>query len=104
MLRLPGQLTASLHGQPAEIAPEGPWGHLLAGLEDKAGRLIFNGYGTGIDVCAAMNHGGPYPATSHPGFTSIGHRALLRFVRPVCYQNFPASALPPALSASHTNA
>jgi alpha-ketoglutaric semialdehyde dehydrogenase len=61
------------------------------------GRIVFNGFPTGIEVCAAMHHGGPYPATSHSGYTSIGHAAIYRFTKPVCYQNFPESALPAEL-------
>jgi len=66
-------------------------------LERKAGRLIINGFPTGVEVCAAMNHGGPYPATTDVRFTSVGTAGLLRFVRPICYQNFPAEQLPEAL-------
>jgi len=61
------------------------------------GRLLFNGFPTGIEVCAAMHHGGPYPATTDPHFTSIGTAAIYRFVRPVCYQGFPDDSLPEEL-------
>ena len=61
------------------------------------GRLIVNGYPTGVEVSPAMNHGGPSPATSDPRFTSVGTAAILRFSRPVCYQSFPAALLPVAL-------
>ncbi|HEX7009842.1 MAG TPA: hypothetical protein VF184_07665, partial [Phycisphaeraceae bacterium] len=63
-------------------------------LRRKAGRLLFNGMPTGVEVCPAMHHGGPYPACSDPRFTSVGTAAILRFARPVCYQNFPQHALP----------
>ena len=66
-------------------------------LERKAGRLIINGFPTGVEVCPSMNHGGPYPATTDVRFTSVGTAALARFVRPICYQDFPASHLPDAL-------
>ena len=66
-------------------------------LECKAGRLIINGYPTGVEVCPAMNHGGPYPATTDVRFTSVGTAALYRFVRPICYQDFPPALLPDAL-------
>ena len=66
-------------------------------LERKAGRLIINGFPTGVEVCPAMNHGGPYPATTDVRFTSVGTAALARFVRPVCYLDFPVSLLPAAL-------
>ncbi|MGC1294431.1 MAG: aldehyde dehydrogenase (NADP(+)), partial [Alloacidobacterium sp.] len=70
---------------------------LIAVLERKVGRLIFNGYPTGVEVCHAMVHGGPYPATSDGRSTSVGTQAIFRFARPLCYQNLPQSALPEAL-------
>jgi len=91
---LSGQLTATVHGTPADLTQAGP---LLRILERKAGRLIVNGFPTGVEVCPSMNHGGPYPATTDVRFTSVGTAALFRFVRPVCYQDFPASQLPDAL-------
>lgn len=91
---LEGQLTATVHGTPADLQSAGK---LLRVLERKAGRLILNGFPTGVEVCPAMNHGGPYPATTDSRFTSVGTAALARFVRPICYQNFPASQLPAAL-------
>ena len=66
-------------------------------MKTKAGRLVFNGYPTGVEVCHAMQHGGPYPATSDERFTSVGTAAIYRFARPVCYQNFPEHLLPPEL-------
>jgi len=91
---LEGQLTASLHGTEEDLRThEG----LVRVLERKVGRLVFNGFPTGIEVCAAMHHGGPYPATTDPHFTSIGTASIHRFVRPVCYQGFPEAALPPEL-------
>ena len=63
-------------------------------LEPLAGRVIFNGFPTGVEVCAAMVHGGPYPATSAPATTSVGALAIQRFVRPVSYQNAPDALLP----------
>jgi len=91
---LEGQLTATVHGSDADIA-----GHkdLLAILERKAGRLVVNGFPTGVEVCHAMVHGGPYPATSESRMTSVGTQAIYRFVRPVCYQDFPQAALPEEL-------
>jgi NADP-dependent aldehyde dehydrogenase len=70
---------------------------LIATLERKAGRLIVNGYPTGVEVCHAMIHGGPYPATSDSRTTSVGSLAIYRFARPVCYQDFPQLALPDEL-------
>jgi NADP-dependent aldehyde dehydrogenase len=91
---LPGTLTASVHGTVEDLEQSRK---LLSVLETKAGRLIFNGYPTGVEVSAAMHHGGPYPATADAKFTSVGTAAILRFVRPVCYQSFPNEALPPEL-------
>ncbi len=91
---LEGQLTATVHGTPDDLAQAVP---LLRLLERKAGRLILNGFPTGVEVCPSMNHGGPYPATTDVRFTSVGTAALHRFVRPVCYQDFSAALLPDAL-------
>ena len=89
-----GQLTATIHGTEADLEAHG---ELITILQRKVGRLIFNGFPTGIEVCPSMHHGGPYPATTHGGFTSIGTASIERFVRPVCYQGFPENALPPEL-------
>ena len=70
---------------------------LVAVLEQKVGRLIINGYPTGVEVCHAMVHGGPFPATTDSRSTSVGTGAITRFTRPVCYQNFPTSLLPAEL-------
>jgi len=91
---LEGQLTATLHGSEADLAA---FVDLVAVLERKAGRLIVNGFPTGVEVCHAMVHGGPYPATSDSRATSVGTYSIYRFVRPVCYQDFPQSALPDEL-------
>jgi 2,5-dioxopentanoate dehydrogenase len=91
---LEGQLTATLHGTEADIAA---FADLVAILERKAGRLIVNGFPTGVEVCHAMVHGGPYPATSDSRTTSVGTQAIYRFARPVCYQDFPQAALPAEL-------
>jgi 2,5-dioxopentanoate dehydrogenase len=91
---LEGQLTATIHARPEELAENA---QLLAILDTKAGRVLFNGFPTGVEVCHAMMHGGPYPATTDGRSTSVGTRALTRFLRPVCYQNFPDAALPDEL-------
>ena len=91
---LEGQLTATIHGTPEDLEQHRD---LIAILEQKAGRLIFNGFPTGIEPCNAVHHGGPYPATTDARTTSIGTTALERFVRPVCYQDFPQAALPAEL-------
>jgi 2,5-dioxopentanoate dehydrogenase len=93
-LGLAGQLTATVHGTAADLAAAQP---LLRILERKAGRLIINGFPTGVEVCPSMNHGGPYPAATDVRFTSVGTAALERFIRPICYQEFPAALLPDAL-------
>ena len=70
-------------------------------LSRKAGRLIFNGFPTGVEVGYGMHHGGPYPATTDEKFTSVGSVAILRFARPVCYQGFPEALLPAELRAEN---
>jgi 2,5-dioxopentanoate dehydrogenase len=96
--KLEGQLTATIHGTPDELAASRD---LMAVLEGKAGRILFNGFPTGVEVCHAMTHGGPYPATSDGRSTSVGTRAISRFVRPVCFQNFPDAALPEELKETN---
>ena len=91
---LEGHLTATIHATPQDLEEHRD---LVAILEQKVGRLIFNGFPTGIEPCNAVHHGGPYPATTDARTTSIGTPAVERFVRPVCYQDFPDSALPPEL-------
>jgi len=91
---LSGHLTATIFGDEEDLAANR---ELIQILEQKVGRLIFNGFPTGVEVTHAMVHGGPYPATSDPRFTSVGSLAIYRFARPVCFQNFPQSMLPPEL-------
>lgn len=88
---LDGQLTVTLHANDSDLEK---FKKLITILERKAGRLIINGFPTGLEVCASMQHGGPYPAASHSFFTSVGTASIDRFVRPVSYQGFPDSALP----------
>ncbi|HTF16709.1 MAG TPA: aldehyde dehydrogenase (NADP(+)) [Chryseolinea sp.] len=88
---LPGQLTATVLGEESEISQAAP---LIDVLRQKVGRIIFNGYPTGVEVSPAMVHGGPYPATTDSRTTSVGTTAIYRFTRPVCFQNFPQSLLP----------
>lgn len=94
LAQLEGQLTASIHGTDAELAEAHS---ILSLLEAKAGRIVVNGFPTGVEVCHAMVHGGPFPATSDGRSTSVGTRAIARFTRPVCYQNMPDVLLPDAL-------
>lgn len=88
---LEGHLTATIFGDEDDLAANR---ELVQTLEQKAGRLIFNGFPTGVEVCHAMVHGGPYPSTSDSRFTSVGTLAIYRFARPVCFQGFPHALLP----------
>ena len=88
---LEGQLTGTIHGSPEELADHA---ELVEALQQRVGRLIFNGFPTGVEVSHAMQHGGPYPATTDATSTSVGTAAISRFVRPVSYQDFPDAALP----------
>jgi NADP-dependent aldehyde dehydrogenase len=92
---LEGQLTGTIHAADSDL-PLPP--SLVEVLRSKVGRLIVNQFPTGVEVCHAMVHGGPYPATSDGRSTSVGTLAIERFCRPVCYQNFPVNELPPALT------
>lgn len=92
--KLKGHLTATLWTTDDDLKE---YAELIAILERKAGRLIRNGFPTGVEVCHAMVHGGPFPATTDSHSTSVGTRAIIRFTRPVCYQNFPDALLPDAL-------
>jgi alpha-ketoglutaric semialdehyde dehydrogenase len=91
---LEGQLTATLH---LTAQDEALAARLIPVLERKAGRLLANGWPTGVEVSHAMVHGGPFPATSDGRSTSVGSLAIDRFLRPVCYQDFPDALLPAAL-------
>jgi NADP-dependent aldehyde dehydrogenase len=91
---LDGHLTATILGDDEDLAANR---ELIQILEQKAGRLIFNGFPTGVEVSHAMVHGGPYPSTSDARFTSVGSLAIYRFARPVCFQAFPPALLPPEL-------
>ncbi|EPJ2808459.1 aldehyde dehydrogenase (NADP(+)) [Pseudomonas putida] len=91
---LQGQLTATLIAEPDDLVA---FASLVPLLERKAGRLLLNGYPTGVEVSDAMVHGGPYPATSDARGTSVGTLAIDRFLRPVCFQNYPDALLPDAL-------
>ncbi|NNA10660.1 aldehyde dehydrogenase (NADP(+)) [Pseudomonas lundensis] len=91
---LHGQLTSTLIGEPEDLQQ---FGGLTPLLEQKVGRILINGYPTGVEVCDAMVHGGPSPATSDARGTSVGTLAIDRFLRPVCFQNYPDSLLPEPL-------
>lgn len=91
---LGGQLTGTIHCTEPELAS---WQDLADLLTTKVGRLVINGFPTGVEVTHAMVHGGPFPASTDSRFTSVGTAAIARFMRPVCYQNYPQGLLPDAL-------
>jgi len=97
---LEGHLTATVHGSENDLEENAD---ILQLLEGRVGRLVFNGFPTGVEVCHSMVHGGPYPATSDGRSTSVGTRAIYRFTRAVCYQNFPDSVLPEELQEANPN-
>jgi NADP-dependent aldehyde dehydrogenase len=90
--QLDGQLTGSVHAQPGEDVTD-----VVAALGERAGRVVFNGFPTGVAVTFGMHHGGPYPATTSPLHTSVGMTATDRFTRPIAFQDAPPEALPPEL-------
>ena len=87
-------MTGSVHGTEAELAESQD---LVDELEQKVGRLIVNQFPTGLEVNSSVVHGGPFPATTDSRTTSVGGRAILRWARPVAYQNFPQNLLPKEL-------
>lgn len=91
---LAGQLTASIHAEEAELSDQA---QLLETLQQRAGRVLFNGFPTGVEVGHAMIHGGPYPATTDGRTTSVGTLAVDRFLHPVCLQDTPEALLPEAV-------
>jgi NADP-dependent aldehyde dehydrogenase len=91
---LHGSLTATIHAEESELDLAKA---LYSLLREKVGRLIWNGYPTGVEVAYAMQHGGPYPATTAPATTSVGMTAIKRFMRPVAFQSMPNLLLPDAL-------
>ncbi|MGB0775590.1 MAG: aldehyde dehydrogenase family protein, partial [Akkermansiaceae bacterium] len=98
MASLEGQLTTSVHGTDDELAAQQ---ELVRLMEDRSGRLVFNGFPTGVEVCASMVHGGPFPATSDGRSTSVGTMAIYRFTRAVCWQDCPQALLPDELKDSN---
>jgi NADP-dependent aldehyde dehydrogenase len=86
-----GQLTVTLHMDAGDTAIASK---LMPIIERKAGRLLANGFPTGVEVADSMVHGGPYPASTNFGATSVGTLSIRRFLRPVCYQNMPEAILP----------
>jgi len=98
MNALKGQLTGTVHAAEGELAE---YAELMDLLSQKVGRIVINGFPTGVEVCHAMVHGGPFPASTDSRFTSVGTSAIDRFVRPVCFQNYPVDLLPDALRNSN---
>lgn len=92
--QLQGQLTISIIGNEEDFRQ---YSDFIEEVHEKAGRVIINGVPTGVEVCPSMHHGGPFPATTDSRFSSVGTDAIRRFVRPVCFQNFPQSLLPSEL-------
>ncbi|MGC4103988.1 aldehyde dehydrogenase (NADP(+)) [Ferruginibacter sp.] len=93
-----GQLTATVH---ANAQDEKYMDDIVDLMKEKAGRILFGGFPTGVEVCDSIVHGGPFPATTDSRTTSVGTGAILRFVRPVAYQNFPQHLLPDELKDSN---
>ena len=96
--KLEGHLTATVHGTENDLKNHK---ELLKILERKVGRVLINGYPTGVEVCHSMVHGGPYPATTDSRITSVGTGAITRFSRPICFQNFPEFLLPEELKTEN---
>jgi NADP-dependent aldehyde dehydrogenase len=94
LVRVDGQLTGTIHAQASDADLVAL---LAAALSERSGRLIFDGFPTGVAVTHGMHHGGPFPATTAPAHTSVGMTAIRRFLRPVAFQNAPAHVLPPEL-------
>ena len=97
-LHLEGQLTSTLIATENEFQSNG---ELVEIIQQRCGRFVWNGVPTGVEVVAAMQHGGPYPATTDSRFTSVGEDGIRRFMRPLCYQNVPDAMLPDALKESN---
>ncbi|KLT69773.1 aldehyde dehydrogenase (NADP(+)) [Flavobacterium sp. ABG] len=92
--KLDGQLTGTIISEEKELQKHQA---VIFALQNRVGRLIFNGVPTGVEVCASMLHGGPYPASSDSRFTAVGTHAVYRWVRPLSYQNWPDDLLPAEL-------
>ncbi len=95
---LSGHLTATVHGTESDLIE---YQELLHILEQKVGRIVINGFPTGVEVCAAMQHGGPFPATTDSRFTSVGSNAIYRFARPVTWQDWSNALLPDELKTEN---
>ena len=91
---LEGQLTGTVLAENGELEK---YEKIVCALQNRVGRIIFNGVPTGVEVCASMVHGGPYPASTDSRFTAVGINSIKRWVRPFCFQNWPDALLPDAL-------
>jgi NADP-dependent aldehyde dehydrogenase len=92
LAEIDGQLSGTLHAERGEDVQE-----IVTALAERAGRVVFDGFPTGVAVTHGMHHGGPYPATTSPLHTSVGMTAVRRFTRPIAFQDAPPDALPPEL-------
>jgi NADP-dependent aldehyde dehydrogenase len=92
--QLEGQLTGTIIAEKEELLK---YANIVRALQNRVGRLIFNGVPTGVEVCPSMQHGGPYPASTDSRFTAVGIHSIKRWVRPFTYQNWPHELLPKAL-------
>lgn len=92
--KLEGQLTGTILGEPSEL-PD--YRNVIDALQNRVGRIVYNGVPTGVEVCPAMVHGGPFPATTDSRFTSVGVSSIQRWVRPFCFQDWPETLLPDEL-------
>jgi NADP-dependent aldehyde dehydrogenase len=90
---IPGSLTGTIHAEAEEAGSDSVLA-LRDALIERVGRLVWNGFPTGVAIALAMQHGGPYPATTHSGFTSVGQASVRRFLRPVTFQDVDPAALP----------
>ncbi len=97
--KLEGQLTGTIIASANELEN---YPQIVHALQNRVGRIIYNSVPTGVEVCAAMMHGGPYPASSDSRFTAVGIHSIRRWARPVCYQDWPENLLPEELKNSNT--
>ena len=97
---LSGNLVGAVRADPGSPDEEDLARQVAAVLEHVAGRIVFNGWPTGVAVVAAQHHGGPWPAAAAPGFTSVGTAAIRRWLVPVAYQDFPPELRPAALRSA----
>ncbi len=95
---LEGQLTGTIIAEESELSK---YPRVVNSLQNRVGRLIYNGVPTGVEVCPSMHHGGPYPSSTDSRFTAVGIHSIKRWVRPISYQDWPDSLLPNELKNSN---